>query len=71
MQCRMGLLVCLFWVLAIGNVEAAPAPPTAIVCDKDYTSLEKLAAKEVRRYIYLRTGTLLPVVSSDAQAPAG
>ena len=71
MPCRNGLLVCLLCSLAIGKAEAAPAPPTAIVCSKDSTSLEKLAAKEVRRYVYLRTGKLLPIVASDADAPAG
>ena len=71
MPCRLGILVCLLYSLAISTVEAAPAPPAAIVCSKDSTPLEKLAAKEVRRYIYLRTGKLLPIVASDADAPAG
>ena len=71
MPYRMGILLGLLCGLALGKVEAAPAPPAAIVCSKDSTSLEKLAAKEVRRYIYLRTGKLLPIVASDADAPAG
>ena len=66
-----GFLICLFWGLTISNVEAAPAPPTAVVCDAAASSAEKLAAKEVRRYIYLRTGKLLPIVASGDQAPAG
>ena len=35
--------------------------PKAIVTRRDATGLETLAASEVRRYVYLRTGKLLPV----------
>jgi len=35
-----------------------------IVCASDATANVKLAAKEVRRYVYLRTGELLPVANS-------
>lgn len=54
---------------------ATPVPPhspadapTTIVAAAGGSVAEKLAAKELRRYIYLRTGELLPmVVSSGAQ----
>ena len=36
--------------------------PTAVVCDKDASPAEKLAGREIRRYFYLRTGKLLPIV---------
>jgi hypothetical protein len=32
--------------------------------------LEHLAAKEIRRYLYLRTDTLVPIVASDGKLPA-
>ena len=74
MPCRMGILACLLCaLLMIAKAQAAAAPPKAIVCDNGYTPLEKLAAKEVRRYIYLRTGTLLPIVlpDKDTMLPTG
>ena len=71
MPCRMGFLVCLLCGLAIGKAEAAPAPPTAIVCDASASSAEKLAAKEIRRYVYLRTGKLLPIIAANEKAPPG
>ena len=73
MPCRMGLLVCLFCLcgLLAGKAQAAPSPPTAITCDKGHSALEKLAAKELRRYIYLRTGSLLPIIGPAVPSPAG
>jgi hypothetical protein len=35
--------------------------PAALVSVRDASFAEKLAAREVRRYIYLRTGQLLPI----------
>jgi hypothetical protein len=69
----MGLLVCLFCLcgLLAGKAQAAPPPPAAIACDKGHLALEKLAAKELRRYIYLRTGNLLPIIGPDVPSPAG
>ena len=37
---------------------------TVIVCPSDASAQQKLAAKEVRRYVYLRPGTLLPIAES-------
>lgn len=54
------LSLCVF---ASSSPASADGPvPTAVVCPKDAGFLEKLAAKEVRRYVYLRTGTMLPIV---------
>ena len=47
------------------------APPTSVVCAREAASAEKLAAKEVRRYVYLRTGALLPIVEELQAAPHG
>ncbi len=41
------------------------APQTTIVLPQDASALETLAAKEVRRYVYLRSGQLLPIVGAD------
>ena len=42
------------------------ASTATLVLPDDATLPEVLAAKEVRRYIYLRTGELLPLTSADA-----
>jgi hypothetical protein len=47
-----------------GGAEApsiVPAAPKVIAIRREASELESLAANEVRRYVYLRTGTLLPV----------
>ncbi|MCX6880230.1 MAG: hypothetical protein NTW21_41465 [Verrucomicrobia bacterium] len=46
---------------ALGDSQAAARVPAAIAIRQDATPLEALAANEVRRYIYLRTGKLLEV----------
>jgi hypothetical protein len=61
MTCRMGMLVCLLCSLMINRAGAEPAAPVAIVHASNASPAEKLAAKEIRRYIYLRTGKLLPI----------
>jgi len=43
----------------------------AIVCSPDATSAEHLAAKEVRRYLYLRTGRLPVIVEAGARPAWG
>jgi len=45
------------------NVAAAPHP--VIITASDASPLESLAAREVRRYVYLRTGELLKIVGQD------
>jgi hypothetical protein len=51
--------------------RGADAQAAAIVSASDATAVEYLAAREVRRYVYLRTGTLLPIVRSDSKLPGG
>jgi hypothetical protein len=46
--------------------EAASAA-TVIVCPKTVSFAEKLAAKEIRRYVYLRCGELLPIAAEAGQ----
>ena len=45
------------------------APPLAIAVAQDCAQLEQLAAREVRRYLYLRTGVLCPIVPGKEQLP--
>ena len=54
---------------AVGEEDATM--PAAVVCTKDSSSVEKLAAKDVRRYVYLRTGKLLPIVDRLASNAEG
>ncbi|MDR3692375.1 MAG: malectin domain-containing carbohydrate-binding protein [Fimbriimonas sp.] len=59
------------WIVLLAAVSAAPACAQLggawIVVDPHATPIEKLAAREVARYIYLRTG-LLPQISSKVPA---
>lgn len=43
----------------------------AVVCSGRASCTERLAVKEIRRYLYLRTGNLIPVIDADAELPAG
>ena len=62
----MAILWILFAAVALASCGVLKRGP-AIVISTEASTLEDLAAKEVRRYLYLRTGKLLPVVSrSDA-----
>ena len=40
----------------------------SIVCLGEASLPEALAAREIRRYVYLRTGALMPIVEADAVA---
>lgn len=57
------VLSCVVLVLlfATGVSSAAASSRTTIVCPKDAPPLVKLGAREIRRYVYLRTGELLPI----------
>ena len=57
------LAVC--GILPLLSTEAARAA-TVIVYPKTAPFAEKLAAKEIRRYVYLRCGTLLPIATEAA-----
>lgn len=52
----MKTLTALF-VLSLAGI----AGDAVIVCPPEATAEVKLAAREVRRYVYLRTGTLMPI----------
>jgi hypothetical protein len=52
------------------TLASAAMPPCTIVCPTDASATLKLAAKEIRRYVYLRTGELLPIADSGTGAAA-
>ncbi len=56
---------------AAPDAERPQAPPCRIVSPAGATYAEALAAREVRRYVYLRTGRLLPIVEGAKAAPGG
>lgn len=59
----MSLFVA-FFMLSAAHASAA-STETAIVTAATAKPLEQLAAKEVRRYVYQRTGALLPIMSES------
>ena len=58
------LLVGLAMLCGVLPAATAGDGEGEIVCAKDASFFEELAAREVRRYVYVRTGKLLPVVES-------
>ena len=60
---RIGMVVALLCGFAWMTARAESPPPVAAICTVGHPqSDETLAAKEIRRYVYLRTGKLLPIV---------
>jgi hypothetical protein len=64
----------LFCATVAANPVKAAAPvrrlePAVVVSPGEASSLEAFAAREVRRYVYVRTGRLLPI-GKDAAGPA-
>jgi hypothetical protein len=49
----------------------APVAPAAVVVSPQASFAERLAAQEIRRYVYLRTASLLPIVTDPAAAEGG
>ena len=58
-------------LLTNSKTQEMAVEPQGIVYPDNGSALELLAAKEVRRFIYLRTGTLLPVQKVSAIPDAG
>jgi len=71
------LTFILFLILSIPTgchlsalLEATVVGGPAIVSPSPATLPERLAAKETRRYLYLRTGKLLPIIQSTRKLPS-
>jgi hypothetical protein len=63
------MLKYVFIITLFLNASCTTPDEPVIICSPDAPSNVKLAAKEVRRYIYLRTGRLLKIVS-DRSVPS-
>jgi len=70
MRNNVNILLALWAVLGgAGIARGAGAPPPAtIVTSADASAMEALAAREVRRYVYLRTGQVLPIANKTPEA---
>jgi hypothetical protein len=56
----------LFWIVLIPyRGIGLPGTPDRIVVAPEASASERFAAREVRRYVYLRTGTLLPICQTN------
>lgn len=68
----MTILPLLIPLMSVLSQIAAPADTVpsgpVILCAPDASALEQYAAREVRRYIYLRMGLFLPIVNQMDQA---
>ena len=62
----LSITLCALSLIPIPAASAAQGWPTVIVSPRQASWMERLAAHEVRRYIYLRTGLLLPMMSLPA-----
>ena len=47
------------------QASAQQETPITIVYSSQASGVERLAAKEIRRYLYLRTGELIPLLQRD------
>ena len=65
----ISLLTLGAWLLCPAGIAPARAQELSIVTPKDASWLESLAAKEVRRYVYARTGRLVRIVQASADVP--
>lgn len=61
----IGILVLGILLSTGGKARGEAAAPATVVSPANGSLAERLAAREIRRYVYLRTGTLLPIVASE------
>ncbi|GEM_PF-1028187 len=64
MQHDKKITAVLLFFIALPNLQAGSFPYSTIFTTKEASPNEVLAAKEVRRYVYLCTKTLLPICST-------
>jgi hypothetical protein len=70
MKQNLLLVLALATVVLDQPVSAAELQPTTIFTATNASFAEQFAAKEIRRYVYLRTGRLLPAPEAKAHLPA-
>jgi hypothetical protein len=66
------LALAALWMLTEAGGATSPPetlPYSPIILPADASPQERLAAREVRRYVYLRTGRLLPLKPAQAAGP--
>ncbi|MGO8675066.1 MAG: malectin domain-containing carbohydrate-binding protein [Limisphaerales bacterium] len=59
----VGASICQWLLTSTLPARAASSEPARIISPHDASWMERLAAREVRRYVYLRTGERLAIVS--------
>ena len=64
----LGITLSLLGLSPIPAAAAAQVKPAVIVSPRDASWMETLAAREVRRYVYVRTGRLLPIMTEPKGA---
>ena len=64
------VIVCGFIFITAFSCSQQPRDVVTLTSE-NATQKETLAAKEIRRYVYLRIGTLLPIKSGDLEAVIG
>jgi hypothetical protein len=62
----LGFLACCLWS---AGTRAAESNEAVILLSREASAAERLAAREVRRYAYLRTGRLFPIVAETNPLP--
>lgn len=62
-------MLILVTIILTGTIcgSKVDATPVTIIHEKEASQLEKLAAREIRRYVYLRTGELLPIIEREVK----
>ena len=58
----VGASICQWLLTSTLPARAASSEPARIISPHDASWMERLAAREVRRYVYLRTGERLAIV---------
>jgi len=71
MNCYGHLFMLVALSATTGTVAAPVSSPPVVLVSKRAMFAERLAAHEVRRYLYVRTGQLPEVVTSDRGIPKG
>ncbi len=65
MEARLLATIAVLFVFPLAALPAAgPEVKAAVICPQEASPLETLAAREVRRYVYQRTGKLLPILTA-------
>ena len=63
----MKITSCIAWLIVLGGIVSFASAQEKIVISPRAGNLEMFASREVMRYVYLRTGKLLPIVAGDKQ----